>query len=224
MADYAIYGKVSNHDNRLVIINESDWSVEKDISPMPLTDSGDFETGNEYWTETTPGKKLVFVRDPEGVVTAEGNVDAVLYWTETLDNTKWENWTAVSGTNQQYGVNWSWDGSKWDATNSGGSDVVVYLKSINTWTDNYRPAYFKVSLQYSGTPPTGDIGAFGAGDSDGLGGMVASFTNGGLTRTNMGLTQIQQADYDIERIGFVVPAGQTVSITGVWFSTQLTGS
>lgn len=221
MSDYAIYGKCNKEDVRLMIIDESTWSMEKDISPIPLTEPTNLYEENEYWVECTTGKKLVFIKDEVDEITAKGDVSAVLYWSAALNTSFWENDTDTFSNNYELGINWSWNGTKWSATNSTGAPALVFLKAVGSWTTDYRPGFFKVALEYSGTPPTSSIGGFCSGKVASYGGLTSTFGTNALTRSKSGLSNIIGTGYNIERFGIVIPAGQTVSITGLWFSSQI---
>ena len=142
MPDYAIYGKCNKEDVRLMIIDESDWSMEKDVSPIPLTEPTNLYEENEYWVECTDGKKTVFIKDEVDEITARGNVDAVLYWTEVFSNDYWED----DSFNSELGFGWTWNGSQWSCTNSTGTGAFVNLlakTTVSEWTTDFRPGFFK---------------------------------------------------------------------------------
>jgi len=70
MSDYYITGQCNDPDARLVVLNEADWVVEVDESPLPNYDS---EFGS-YLIDVTNSAKLVFVRKQTGEVEGFGAV------------------------------------------------------------------------------------------------------------------------------------------------------
>jgi hypothetical protein len=70
MSDYIITGQCNDPNARLVILNESDWVVEIDEATLPNYDL-EFRS---YSAEVTAGDKLVFVKRPDGSVSAYGGV------------------------------------------------------------------------------------------------------------------------------------------------------
>jgi hypothetical protein len=85
MSDYKISGLLEDSDATIVVIDESDWSVETSVSSPTLDEFGRYEI-----TGLTAGKKLVFVRRTAGQIKAYGNVEAVAVAEEAPECTGWE--------------------------------------------------------------------------------------------------------------------------------------
>ncbi|RLD66515.1 MAG: hypothetical protein DRI84_04660 [Bacteroidetes bacterium] len=73
MSDYFIKGQSNKASSRLIIIDESDWSVETNVIPLPNYN----DEFNSYSTVVTNSKKLVLIREADGQVSAYGNLDPI---------------------------------------------------------------------------------------------------------------------------------------------------
>lgn len=208
MSDYVIKGQTSDENGRLVIINESDWTVEVDETPVP-----NFVAGlGTYYAEVTNSKKLVFIRKTDGQIKSYGNVDPFLFWDEKTNNTFWEN-------DGLYSPTLTWNGSAWTGTNSGGTTTTAALKVpvAATWADGYKPLYVKIEYTLSGGGDTADlnvVGCCGRGTTSSSSSIVAPVTSG----EGIPLLTLWESLDDISGITFKVPAGETLTITGIYFS------
>lgn len=207
MSDYAIYGKISDSSKRLMVINESDWTVESNNITAPLTNLSEFPDNNEYWVECTTGKKVIITRDTDGEIESVGDIDSVLYWSDRTNNTYWQTGTVA-------GLTWAWGGSSWSCSNSTGSDHYVPINVTGSWAEELRFSFYKLNVDWSGTTPSIPIkfsinGSFCDVSSSSVGG-----------RSNQCLSETFTVGQDLNNFYISVPNGQTVTINGIYISDQ----
>jgi hypothetical protein len=130
----AIISGLNNKAGKVIVIDESDWSVEanEDVTAQP--DDG-------YEITVTAGQKLVVFRQSTGEIEAFGNITAAddpvtAQWYSVLDNTYWE--ATFPGI--------SWDGSKWENL----TISAIVLDKLGTWVEGYEPTKVRVTCSGGG--------------------------------------------------------------------------
>ena len=129
---YKVGGSVTgDNDARIIIINESDWSVEKNVLASGI---------GVYEEIVSSGNKTIISRDSEGKVKGYSSVSPVsshiAEWESKFDNNYWEGWYGDAGDTE-------WTGSAWK---SASWYYEIHLKVIGTWAANYRPTKVKLTL------------------------------------------------------------------------------
>jgi hypothetical protein len=134
---------LNNKDGKIIIINESDWSVE-------ITEDLDASPDTAYEKTVTGGTKLVAFRRTSGEIEAYGNVtpsETSIYappepeWISVFSNDYWTS-----------GVNSRWDGSKWVENGPPGSiDMSRNSATYPSWWEGFRPTHIRVTGTVSWT-------------------------------------------------------------------------
>jgi hypothetical protein len=141
-----------NNDGKIIIVKESDWSVEVNED---VTYNGD---GSYYEEEVTAGKKLVIFRNSEGEVEAHGNVDPSDEQHPTWEGGLWV--PPVSQPSVDHVVMgptyWnlnrgSWDGTKYVEDGTTGDLWLSCTTITPAWWQGFEP----VELVIQGTLDSG---------------------------------------------------------------------
>jgi hypothetical protein len=140
---YKVGGSViGDSDARILIINEADWSVEKNV----------LASGIGVYDETvTSGSKTIISRDDQGKIEGFGSVVPVSYsvsgWESKFDNNYWEGWYGDAGDTKWLGA--AWESAEWY--------YEIHLKAIGSWATGYRPTKIKMTLSKDISGPSSVI-------------------------------------------------------------------
>lgn len=209
MSDYVIKGQTSEEDGRIVVIDETDWSVEVDESPIP-----NFICANgNYFVEVINSKKLVFLRKSDGEIISYGNVDPIEFWDEKTDDSYW--------TDNGSTVTLSWTGSAWEGTNSSGDFAYASIRtplSDGQWNDGYRPQFAKVEYTLSGGGSSQLLYFVGCCGRNTTSQTDNTIDDDYISGTGIDMSKLWFGRDDIKSLNVRVPDGETVTITGIYFS------
>jgi len=131
---YKVGGVVTgDNDARIIVINEGDWSVEKNVLASGI---------GVYDEVVASGSKTIISRDDQGKIEGFGGVIPISYsvagWESKFDTNYWEGWYGDGEPHDTY-----WNGSAWQG---GDYYYEIHLKAIGSWATDYRPTKVKMSI------------------------------------------------------------------------------
>ena len=140
MSNYYIIGSTNEPNNKFVVLDESDWSVEVDESTMPNYNS---ESG-QFSTIVTNTKKLVFIERTSGEISGYGNISPIYVsqgWSEittalTPSDAEGDDTFSTSCSLSEDGNVLAVGSPTWDggAGNDQGA-VYIFDKNGTSWTE-----------------------------------------------------------------------------------------
>lgn len=142
---------LNNKEGRIIVINESDWSVEHNEVVSAAPDAG-------YSVSVASGTKTVVFRRVSGEIEAYGNITPKAdpipdTWYEATDETYWQtyvvSYNSGEGTVYEDAAQWVSDGEgggSWQTLLANGSyRIMLEVLDDTTWAVDFRPTKVRIT-------------------------------------------------------------------------------